>query len=147
MWTISNKTTLIGVPQGSVLGPMFFTIYTNNIPRGADSDVKQFVYKTSLFSVIDDVYALDMMFMPCFYCWLWTSKRYLGSYGQWFFLYLGNYMLNKCFRLSKKCLLMCCSSRVWFFYLFVIQSRYAVVWNARFHHQDHLDFVKHLINI
>ena len=31
-------------------------------------------------------------------------------------------------------------------YLF-IQSRYAVVWNARFHHQDHLDFVKHLINV
>ena len=29
----------------------------------------------------------------------------------------------------------------------LIQSRYAVVWNARFHHQDHLDFVKHLINV
>ena len=25
----------------------------------------------------------------------------------------------------------------------LIQSRNAVVWNARFHHQDHLDFVKH----
>ena len=29
----------------------------------------------------------------------------------------------------------------------LIQSRYAVVWNARFDHQDHLDFVKHLINV
>ena len=28
----------------------------------------------------------------------------------------------------------------------VVQSRYAVVWNARFHHQNHLDFVKHLLN-
>ena len=28
-----------------------------------------------------------------------------------------------------------------------IQSRYAVVWNARFHHQDRLDFVKHFINV
>ena len=29
---------------------------------------------------------------------------------------------------------------------FIVQSRFAVVWNARFHHQDLLDFVKHLIN-
>ena len=29
----------------------------------------------------------------------------------------------------------------------IIQSRYAVVCNAHFHHQDHLDFVKHLINV
>ena len=29
----------------------------------------------------------------------------------------------------------------------LLQSRYAVVWNACFHHQDHLDFVKHLINV
>ena len=25
-------------------------------------------------------------------------------------------------------------------------SRFAVVWKAHFHHQDHLDFVKHLIH-
>ena len=29
----------------------------------------------------------------------------------------------------------------------VFQSRYAVVWNAHFHHQHYLDFVKHLINV
>ena len=28
-----------------------------------------------------------------------------------------------------------------------VQSRYAVVSNARFYHQNHLDFVKHLINV
>ena len=27
------------------------------------------------------------------------------------------------------------------------KSGYAGVWNARFHHQDHFDFVKHLINV
>ena len=32
-------------------------------------------------------------------------------------------------------------------FLDLIQSRYAVVWDARFHHQGHLDFVKHLINV
>ena len=31
--------------------------------------------------------------------------------------------------------------------LVLIQSRYAFVWNTHFHHQDHLDFVKHLINV
>ena len=29
----------------------------------------------------------------------------------------------------------------------VIQPRFAVVWNAYFHHEDHLDFVKHLIHV
>ena len=29
----------------------------------------------------------------------------------------------------------------------LIRSQYAVVRNAHFHHQDHLDSVKHLINV
>ena len=29
----------------------------------------------------------------------------------------------------------------------VIQPRFAVVWNAYFHHEDRLDFVKHLIHV
>ena len=29
----------------------------------------------------------------------------------------------------------------------VIQSQYAVVCNARFHHQEHLDFFKHWTNV
>ena len=31
--------------------------------------------------------------------------------------------------------------------IYIIQSRYVVVSNARFHHQYHLDFVKQLINV
>ena len=30
---------------------------------------------------------------------------------------------------------------------YIFQLQYAVFWNARFHHQDHLDFVKYLINV
>ena len=44
-----------GVPQGSVLGPLFSLIYINNLPQGLLSDVKLFADDNSLFSVIHDI--------------------------------------------------------------------------------------------
>ena len=41
----------IGVPQGSVLGPLFFLIYINDLHEGLKSDVKPLADNTSLFSV------------------------------------------------------------------------------------------------
>ena len=49
-WT--NVTT--GVPQGSVLGPLLFLIYINDLSEGLSTNAKLFADNTSLFSVIHD---------------------------------------------------------------------------------------------
>ena len=43
-----------GVPQGSVLGPLFFLIYINDLVDGLSSDAKLFADNTSLFTIVYD---------------------------------------------------------------------------------------------
>ena len=51
----SWKDVNAGVPQGSILGPLVFLVYINDLPNGLKSNPKLFADDTSLFSVIHDV--------------------------------------------------------------------------------------------
>jgi hypothetical protein len=49
-----SKPVLAGVPQGSVLGPLLFLVYINDITTGITSNIRLFADDTSLFIVIED---------------------------------------------------------------------------------------------
>ena len=53
--TSYSTAVLSGVPQGTVLGPLLFLCYVNDLPRSIKSKVRMYADDTLLYNVINKI--------------------------------------------------------------------------------------------
>ncbi|KAL8625775.1 hypothetical protein ACOMHN_012367 [Nucella lapillus] len=73
-----------GIPQGSVLGPILFVIYINDLPRQVQSEVRIFADDTKLFTQSNEQKARELL------------QEDLDSLHQWSVAWLLNFHPEKC---------------------------------------------------
>ncbi len=67
-----------GVPQGSVLGPILFVLYVNNIPEGVRSLIKLFADDTKVLGKVRNEEDRDMVQRDLDYIEEWSGIWQLG---------------------------------------------------------------------
>ena len=56
---------ILGVPQGSVLGPLLFLLYNNDLPQNISSDCRLFADNVLLYNIRKNYQDLEKANGPC----------------------------------------------------------------------------------
>ena len=78
----SLKPIKCGVPQGSILGPLLYLIYVNDIENSCDSNILSFADDTTIYSSHSDINSLFEMGnaeINNLYTWFCTNKLSLNA--------------------------------------------------------------------
>ena len=88
----SNRRNIeCGVPQGSILGPLLYLIYVNDIPRAANADILSFADDTSLLLSNPDIEQLYVTANTELYKWFCANTLSLNASKTKYIIFRSNH--------------------------------------------------------